>query len=604
VGFVTSTRERVEWAERVFRDFDPARVLYEDEDLIAVDKPAGVPCQAPSAQRPDDLPLRLRRFLAARRGGSADEVYLGTHQRLDQESSGVIVYTLRPSANPALARQFEARSLRKIYLAAVSGRPPRAGQELVHALAPGPDGRMRVAKGGKLAKTRVLDVRSFGDRSLVRVQIETGRTHQIRVQLAAEGCPIAGDRLYGGAPAFRTMLHAECLALEHPTESRTLEITAAPPLELEDWLEHGARSAYRDPNLLRAAIDHACQVRFEEGRALAAGQTTVFRLMHEAADGVPGFGVDVYDHWLVVRVRSDATSADESALLQGLGSLGVEGIYLKRHPKQANELTQTRDSELAPSVPVVGAAAPESLLVYEHGVPFEVRLHDGLRTGLFLDQRDNRHRIAELANGKRVLNLFAYTGSFSVAALAGGAASATTVDVSRAALHWAERNVARIGCADRHRVFADDAFDVLERAAQRNDLYDLTIVDPPSYATTKRGRFRVTKDYVALCRAALRVLSKDGLLLACINHYGISQDGLRRFVRTAVESEGLSVHSMRDTPSQIDFPLGAGAEPPTKSVLVRVSSSSARPAREAKRATGSRTSRDARRKHTRSRLGR
>jgi 23S rRNA (cytosine1962-C5)-methyltransferase len=570
------------WGERAFADLDPARILFEDEDLIVLDKPAGVPCQAPDAARPDDLPLRLRRMLAARRGVNAEDVYLGTHQRLDQDSSGAILYTLRPEANRALAEQFQQRSVEKRYLAAVSGKPPAPGQRLEQRLSR-IAGRMRVADSGTLAISRVLDVSTRAGRSLVRLAIDTGRTHQIRAQLAAYGCPLLGDALYDGAPAFRVYLHAERLGFAHPRDGRRLEISAAPPPEFSDYLEHGVRPAFAEPALLASAIDHACQRRFALGRALLAGDTSVFRLLHEAADGVPGCGVDVYDRWLVVREVAEVGSDDERALLRGLEGLGVAGAYLKRHPRQANELTQGLDERVAPSSPVFGDAAPDSLEVRENTLPFEVRLHDGLRTGLFLDQRDNRRRVAELANGKRVLNLFAYTGSFSVAALASGAAFVTTVDVSRAALAWAERNVMRIGAAERHRTLARDAFEALEISAAHGERFDMIIVDPPSYATTKRGRFRVTKDYVDLCRAAFGVLSMNGVLLACLNHHGVSQAGLRRFVHSAAEAAGVSLRTLTDLPTQCDFPLVAGADAPAKSVLAWIQGAEQLPENTARR---------------------
>jgi 23S rRNA (cytosine1962-C5)-methyltransferase len=297
-------------------------------------------------------------------------------------------------------------------------------------------------------------------------------------------------------------------------------------------------------------------------------------LLHEEADAVPGFGVDVYDRYLVIRERADVSREDEELLVAGLAQLGVAGAYLKRHPKQANELLQAEDDRTAPSGPVLGAPAPEMLIVHEFGVPYEVQLHAGLRTGLFLDQRENRRRIVELVAGKRVLNLFAYTGSFSVAALAAGAAHVTSVDVSRTALRWADRNVERIGGSERHRSIAQDAFDALERLAARGERFDVIICDPPSYATTKRGRFRVTKDYVSLCRAALQVIAGEGVVLACLNHYGISQVSLRKFVQTAVRAQGLHLSALRDTPAQADFPAAAGADAPTKSVLAWVRSNS------------------------------
>ena len=363
------------------------------------------------------------------------------------------------------------------------------------------------------------------------------------------------------------MLHASELAFDHPRDGRRIELRSAAPLELRDFIEHGVRSAASTPELCARALSVALQRRYRLARDLAAGTTTVFRALHDAADGFPGLAVDVYARWLLLRVIGEASEAEVEQTRQALRELGFAGIYLKRHPKQRNELVDPRDEEIAPSTPIDGDAAPEVLVVHEHGLPFETRLDDGLRTGLFLDQRDNRARVRELAQGKRVLNLFAYTGSFSVAALAGGAIDVLSVDVSRTALAWAERNAALNGASDRHRIFAADAFDVLERLHKQKQRFELIIVDPPSYATTKRGRFRVAKDFERLCVAALAVLADGGDLLACINHHELPSAQLRRDVHAAARTLGLSVSRLRDLPMQRDFPAEVGAEPWMKSVL-------------------------------------
>jgi 23S rRNA (cytosine1962-C5)-methyltransferase len=550
-------------------------VLYEDEDVLVIDKPAGIPCQAVDPARPDDLPTLIKRWLAQRRSLAEGDVYLGTHQRLDQDTSGSMLYTLQKAANPALAEQFAERQIEKVYLAAVSGKPPLPGTLLVHHLAPAEGGSMRVVgerePGAKQARTRILEVQSVQDRSLIKLAIDTGRTHQVRVQLAALGCPVAGDARYGGGPALRLLLHAQRLAFRHPHGGQRIEVESPVPFELTDWLAHGARPALADPRLLDRALEWAAGWGVGLGRPHAASETTAFRLLHDAADGVAGFAVDVYDRWLVLRVDGDDFACEERALIARLAMRGVAGIYVKRHPKQANQLVDPTEDQIAPRLPVWGEAAPPELIVYEQSVPFEVRLGDGLRTGLFLDQRDNRARVRKLAQGKRVLNLFAYTGSFSVVALLGGASSVTSVDVSRTALAWADRNVARVGGTGRHRSVADDAFSVLKQLAQRGERFDVVILDPPSYSTTKRGRFRAKADYPALCAAALEVLADTGTLLACINHHGVSRSALRRFVQMAARTAGRSARILRDLPTASDFPAEPGREPAMKSVLAEFS---------------------------------
>jgi 23S rRNA (cytosine1962-C5)-methyltransferase len=561
-------------------DLPADAVLFQDDMLVVVNKPAGVPCQAPDTTQPEDLVSLIKRRIARASGCAEETLYLGTHQRLDQETSGVIVYSLDKAANASLAEQFQGRSVQKLYLAAVSGKPPRPGTLLEAQLVPAADGRMRVARasepGAKLARTRVLDVEQRGQRSLLTLAIETGRTHQIRVQLAAAGCPIVGDALYGGAPGLRLMLHALRISLQHPTRAEPLVLEAPVPYELRAWLEgkDSPQHVLTDPRLLQRCIALAAGRRLSLLRAYERGETTAFRLLHGDADGLPDIYIDVYDRWLVVRVDSeqaDDRSAAERALLHALQGAGFAGAYLKRHPRQANQLVDPKGAQFAPSTPVFGEAAPNLLLVHERGIPYEVQLGEGLRTGLFLDQRDNRALVQELARDKRVLNLFGYTGSFSVAALAAGARLAVTVDVSRAALAWADRNAARIGAADRHRSLPQDAFLALRSLEVKEDPFDLAVLDPPSYSTSKQGRFRVVKDYPALCVATLRVLAPGATLIACVNHHGLSRADLRRFIQAAGRDAGVTFESIRNLPEQRDFPVSGSGEPAMKSLIVRLS---------------------------------
>jgi 23S rRNA (cytosine1962-C5)-methyltransferase len=560
-------------------DFVAEWIVHEDDDLIVVDKPAHVPSQAAAVAHDDDVVSRLRRYLAARDGVGEGDVYLGVHQRLDRETSGLLLFTKRREVNPAIAEQFEQRTIEKTYVAAVVGEPGAGSLE--HWLARGPGGRMHVVDGNprtrrdaRLAKTRVrVDGRS-GDRSRVVLGCDTGRTHQLRVQLAHVGAAIAGDRLYGGAPALRLMLHAAQLELLHPRDGRRLALEARVPLELERFLAHGDEDVARDPALLARALELALQRRYRLGRArTAAVPTTAFRLLNLEGDGTPELAVDLYGEHAVVHVFSDDNDAALDAgagarLLDALDQLGLAGVYAKRHPKQKNELADPRDPRYAPAQPLRGRAAPEELVIFENGVPFEVRLGDGLRTGLFLDQRDNRQRVREAARDQRVLNLFAYTGGFSVAALAGGAGEAICVDASATALAWAKRNVARIDASTRHRVLHDDAFDVLARLARRGERFGLIVLDPPSYATTRGRRFRVLRDYARLCEACVRVLSPHGKLLACVNHHDAAQAWLRKEVTHATRAADRELVQLRDLPEQIDFPSAVGEEPASKSVLM------------------------------------
>ena len=168
--------------------------------------------------------------------------------------------------------------------------------------------------------------------------------------------------------------------------------------------------------------------------------------------------------------------------------------------------------------------------VQEHDHQFLVNLSDYLDTGLFLDHRSTRALLQKLANGQRFLNLFAYTGSASVYAAAGGAASTTTVDLSNTYLDWAERNLQLNGFQGQsHRLIRADCMEWLRRAAD-NERFGLIFLDPPSYSSSKRMRstFDVQRDHVALLQATLRRLEPGGTLIFSNNrrHFRMNRDAL------------------------------------------------------------------------------
>ena len=617
---------------KVWPDFREQWIVFEDADVLAVDKPVGVTSQAADPQNPDDLVTRLKRFLAARAGEDEHgrDAYVGVHQRLDRETSGVLLFARRREANAALATQFEGRHVRKTYVACVAawpgvkvtpgragvkGAPERAGRgsgrpggepaqrarapagpwTLRDHLAPDRDGRMRAAsareRGAVSAVTQVRLLARRGPRAMLELELETGRTHQARVQLAHAGAPIAGDTVYGGPAAPRLMLHARSLALHHPATGKAIRFEAPLPPDFDAWLAHGDPGAavFDDGAAVERALARALERRWGLGRSEGGARaTTAFRLVNEEGDGLPGLAVDVYGGWLVAQLYPDdradsdrpswADPAARGSVLDRLDALGFDGVYLKVRPRQANVVVDTRREELAPKLPVRGAPAPDDLVIVEESMPLLVRLGDGLSTGLFLDQRNNRRRVRETAAGASVANLFAYTCAFSVAAALGGARRTVSVDASVVALERGRANMERAGVAplDAHTFVAEDAFAWLARAARHDERFDLVVLDPPSYSTTKRGRFVADTDYAALAASALSILSPRGRLLACTNHRGISPDKFRRILFDAARTAGREVAQIKDLPEPADFPVASASGPHMKAALVTLGAPSSR----------------------------
>jgi len=542
--------------EPLLASFPAARLVAETEDLLVVDKPAGLVVHGGDSALGGDLVTRLKEVLRER--GQPD--YLGVHQRLDVGTSGVMAFARSPAGNALLA----AGGAKKRYVAVVElGQSPlRVGVPTVleHQLLT-ERGETRVVRhGGKLARSRVTLLERRGSLGLCEIELETGRTHQIRVQLAAAFAPIAGDELYGDrrrALAPRLMLHASTLVLPDgksfsaPRPELFERALAGRAFELGALAE--CRAALRDAGCLRAPL---------------AGESDCFRLVNDAADGLPGVTIDRYGEHAVLSLASAAAEELEAELAAELVALGARGVYLKRRAR--TDLRRADHVELAPPAPIAGEPAPERFAVDERGTKLWVELGSGLSTGLFLDQRESRSRVRSFAGGARVLNLFSYTCSFSVAAALGGARRVTSVDLSGRALEWGRDNFRLNGLEpDAHAFVQADAVAWLGSAGARGERFDLVILDPPSFSSEGGGKaFSAEKDYGRLAELALRLLAPRGRLLAVTNHRGTSQGKLRKLVRDAAGRAGRNVQQLKDIPSPLDCPPLPDGPVPSKSVLV------------------------------------
>jgi 23S rRNA pseudouridine1911/1915/1917 synthase len=217
----------------------PLRILYEDDDVVAIDKPAGMVVHpAPGAWHGTVVNALLHRRLVSRQ---LSEERPGIVHRLDKETSGVLLVARNSRAQLELARAFRERLVKKTYLAIVLGlpRPPSGALEWAIGRHPRERKRMSIrSRSPRAARTRYAVLESFGALSLLRLEPESGRTHQIRVHLAATGHPVLADPLYGartgralpargpGRAFARQALHAAAIELTHPSTGRTLRVAA------------------------------------------------------------------------------------------------------------------------------------------------------------------------------------------------------------------------------------------------------------------------------------------------------------------------------------------------------------------------------------------
>jgi 23S rRNA (cytosine1962-C5)-methyltransferase len=270
------------------------------------------------------------------------------------------------------------------------------------------------------------------------------------------------------------------------------------------------RDAPIDDALIEARLARAWSLR----ERVIPEQTDAYRLVHGEGDGLPGFTCDRYGHSAVLKLDGEAALSRATqfvhCLTPWLAKLGVESLILRSGRKQAQE------SEL-----VWGVAPAREISVHEHGMRLCTNLYEGQKTGLFLDHRETRRRVRQLARGCRVLNLYGYTGGFSVAAGLGGASHVTTVDTAKPALALAELSFrANDLPAAAHTTHAVDALEYLAAAAERGERFDLVIADPPNFAPRKTALDKALAAYEALHAAVMRVLVDDGWYVAasCSSH--------------------------------------------------------------------------------------
>jgi 23S rRNA (cytosine1962-C5)-methyltransferase len=262
------------------------------------------------------------------------------------------------------------------------------------------------------------------------------------------------------------------------------------------------------------------QSRFAQSRALrervVPPATTGYRLVNSEGDLCPGVLIDRYGDVAVVELTTGGTESWEPALVAAAQEVFSPGRLLVRRSGSVH------DRGHPPLPPGEGrgegpAFAEEGLAPFtENGLTFFADVARGQKTGFFLDQRQNRTRLRALSAGKTVLNLFSYSGAFSVAALAGGASRAIDVDSSESALALARRHREANGFAVKEPDFVRaDVFENLRRRVEASETWDIVISDPPAFAKKRSDVERAARGYKDINRLAMTLTAPDGLLLTC-----------------------------------------------------------------------------------------
>ena len=286
-------------------------------------------------------------------------------------------------------------------------------------------------------------------------------------------------------------------------------------------------------------------------RTLQDPQTSAYRLLYGEGDGIPGLTVDVYGPFAVIVTYADSLDALVPWVVRALVELLKLHGVLRR--------VRVRDGEPTKLEALHGRLPPRDLIIAEHGLRMHVDLFAGQKTGLFLDHRENRRFLGALCAGKRVLNLFSYTGAFSLYAARAGATRVTSVDLSQPAACAARDNFALNGLdPEQHEFLAEDVFEFLERARQAGTTYDVVICDPPSFANSRDQQKNALRAYVGVNSSGLRVLAAGGIYAAASCTAQVSSDAFRGILAEAAVNAKRRLQIFHDAGHAPDHPIFAG----------------------------------------------
>lgn len=287
--------------------------------------------------------------------------------------------------------------------------------------------------------------------------------------------------------------------------------------------------------------------------------TNGYRLVHGENDSFPGLVIDRYADTLVMKIYTPAWIPHLDAVSHALARVQPAERFILR-------LNRTMQAHLdllhglCDGIALAGTDAEGPILFQENGLAFEADAINGQKTGFFLDQRENRARVEKLAAGKSVLNVFSYTGGFSVYAARGGAARVVSLDQSLPACQAAERNMAhnhhiRNVAAALHETITEDAFTALRNMAENCERFDIVILDPPMFAQQRSQIEEAIAAYQRLTRLGLRVLNPGGIFIQASCSNKVNADEFFTAVHATARQVNRPLEEMERTAHALDHPI-------------------------------------------------
>lgn len=312
------------------------------------------------------------------------------------------------------------------------------------------------------------------------------------------------------------------------------------------WILTKKKSEQIDAAFFARKIQQAISSRHD---FYASEDTTAFRIFNSEGDGIGGLIIDYYDGYYVMSWYSEGIYQFKEYVIEALKSApNFKGLYQKKRFNVKGQYIEEDDF-------VAGDKGEFPLIVKENGIRFAVYLNDGAMVGVFLDQRDVRKTIRDkYAKGKTVLNMFSYTGAFSVAAALGGAAKTTSVDLANRSLAKTIEQFSVNGIDhEAQDIIVEDVFKYFKYAVKKNMTFDLVVLDPPSFAKSKKHTFSAAKDYKDLLKEAIALTKPNGVIVASTNASNFDMKKFHSFIEKAFNEKGERYKMMEQFALPSDF---------------------------------------------------
>ncbi|MFA1820961.1 class I SAM-dependent rRNA methyltransferase [Virgibacillus oceani] len=277
--------------------------------------------------------------------------------------------------------------------------------------------------------------------------------------------------------------------------------------------------------------------------------TTAFRVFNGEGDGIGGLTIDYYDSFYVISWYSEGIYTFKDTVIDVLDDLlEYKAIYEKKR-------FDTKGYYIGDDDFVKGERGEFPIIVTENGMHFAVYLNDGAMVGIFLDQHDVRKAIRDkYAKGKSVLNTFSYTGAFSIAAALGGAVKTTSVDLAKRSKAKTIEQFSVNGVDyEQQDIIVMDVFDYFKYAKRKGLIFDLVILDPPSFARSKKRTFRTAKDYPSLLKDTIEITEKNGIIVASANTAAFGMEKFKGFVDKAFRERNVAYRILEKFTLPQDF---------------------------------------------------